>query len=451
MAPGLRTTSRDALDAAVGRAIAEATIDNSRARGIVRRSAGAHPASKRIEAARLSRLAVSRSAVRCPPSAKVARPTLSHHPVSITVLSEVRGPRLYVRRDDRRECLLGNDPCERFDAYSVFGAADTAVHAVYCDARRPCVSAVARTEQGAATASRISRRDRGREHFDIYFTPGDQRGGRWRGAQWSSGGTAALADASSPIARSATADPAASHPNSNRPTSFRTWSTKQPADSPSRSDGESCCPWPARWLTPTVIGTSSCTCFRWRCRGRRGQRAMKPAAALVRRRDGRGYLARAADASTAMWCAMPRGVTRCLRSDDLDNPAYFPYRWGHAFWARCVAGRWGDGASFGGCSSPLPNPACARPPGVLGRSTTALTQEWHAAIRQAYAPVLEVTSTRAVGARVAFGGASSRGDLNVGPAISPDGRVIAFLSGRGTLLGPICIADAQSGRILRLG
>jgi WD40-like Beta Propeller Repeat/Peptidase of plants and bacteria len=156
----------------------------------------------------------------------------------------------------------------------------------------------------------------------------------------------------------------------------------------------------------------------------------------------------AADASTAMWLRDAARRDALPSIDDLDNPAYFPYRWGHAFWAY-VAGRWGDGVIRRLFVAAAESGVRAATESVLGRSTAALTQEWHAAIRQAYAPVLEVTSTRAVGARVAFGGASSRGDLNVGPAISPDGRVIAFLSGRGIFSVDLYIADAQSGRILR--
>ena len=48
-------------------------------------------------------------------------------------------------------------------------------------------------------------------------------------------------------------------------------------------------------------------------------------------------------------CATRRGRTRTRKSrpetlptiKDLDNPKYFPYRWGQALWAY-VAGRWGD-------------------------------------------------------------------------------------------------------------
>jgi hypothetical protein len=68
VAPGLRTTSREALDTAVGRAIAEGDAITAALAGS---SADQRVLSllERIEAARLSRLAVS-SAVRCPPSPK---------------------------------------------------------------------------------------------------------------------------------------------------------------------------------------------------------------------------------------------------------------------------------------------------------------------------------------------------------------------------------------------
>lgn len=68
VAPGLRTTSREALDTAVGRAIAEG---DAIAAALAGSSAEQRVLAvlERIDAARLSRLAVS-SAVRCPPAAK---------------------------------------------------------------------------------------------------------------------------------------------------------------------------------------------------------------------------------------------------------------------------------------------------------------------------------------------------------------------------------------------
>ena len=44
---------------------------------------------------------------------------------------------------------------------------------------------------------------------------------------------------------------------------------------------------------------------------------------------------------TAMWLRDAVRTGTLPTVDDLDKPEFFPYRWGHAFWAY-VAGRWGD-------------------------------------------------------------------------------------------------------------
>src|SRR5712692_8685229 len=47
------------------------------------------------------------------------------------------------------------------------------------------------------------------------------------------------------------------------------------------------------------------------------------------------------DPNTAMWLRDAVRQEKLPSIDDLDNPKYFPYRWGQAFWAY-VGGRWGD-------------------------------------------------------------------------------------------------------------
>src|SRR5262245_6153054 len=47
------------------------------------------------------------------------------------------------------------------------------------------------------------------------------------------------------------------------------------------------------------------------------------------------------DANTAMWLRDAARKERLPDIKDLDNPKYFPYRWGQAFWAY-VGGRFGD-------------------------------------------------------------------------------------------------------------
>src|SRR6266545_2261251 len=47
------------------------------------------------------------------------------------------------------------------------------------------------------------------------------------------------------------------------------------------------------------------------------------------------------DSNTAMWLRDAARKEPLPSIKDLDNPKYFPYRWGQAFWAY-VGGRWGD-------------------------------------------------------------------------------------------------------------
>src|SRR5437667_3902435 len=47
------------------------------------------------------------------------------------------------------------------------------------------------------------------------------------------------------------------------------------------------------------------------------------------------------DPNTAMWLRDAVRSGKLPTIDELDNPKYFPYRWGQAFWAY-VGGKWGD-------------------------------------------------------------------------------------------------------------
>src|SRR5215213_3257690 len=113
---------------------------------------------------------------------------------------------------------------------------------------------------------------------------------------------------------------------------------------------------------------------------------------------------------------------------DLDNGRYFPYRWGQAFWAY-VAGRFGDdvigqmlstAAAAGGDT----DVAIEK---ILGLKTDELSTAWQESIRQAYQPVLAARMPPSeIGRKVIGAGDRLGSDLNVGPAISPDGKWIAF-------------------------
>jgi Tol biopolymer transport system component len=162
------------------------------------------------------------------------------------------------------------------------------------------------------------------------------------------------------------------------------------------------------------------------------------------------------DPNTAMWLRDAiRGNedTKQAREklpaiEDLDNPKYFPYRWGQAFWAY-VAGRYGDDVirrmlAMGAAAGDY-NVAIER---VLGIKTKELSNDWHDAMRRAYAPVLAATTPPEELGRIVISSKGFGGDLNVGPALSPDGKYVAFLSTRSIFSTDLFVADTSDGRIV---
>jgi WD40 repeat protein len=155
------------------------------------------------------------------------------------------------------------------------------------------------------------------------------------------------------------------------------------------------------------------------------------------------------DPTTAMWLRDAAQQDKLPSLDQLDDPKYFPYRWGHAFWAY-VGGRWGDqvirqmlgiAASAGTVDVAIEK--------VLGIKAKELSSDWQTAIRQAYHPVFNSTTPARETGRLVIKGTDFGGDLNVGPALSPDGRWIAFLSSRSFFSTDLYVADAAIGRIAR--
>src|SRR5262245_14049194 len=113
---------------------------------------------------------------------------------------------------------------------------------------------------------------------------------------------------------------------------------------------------------------------------------------------------------------------------ELDRGKYFPYQWGHAVFAY-IAGR------FGGPSIPrLLNAALASGnvreaiEASLHVTAEELSRDWHAALRQLYMPVLSASDPPPQSSRLAIKEPEPTTTLNFGPALSPDGRWMVFLS-----------------------
>jgi hypothetical protein len=155
------------------------------------------------------------------------------------------------------------------------------------------------------------------------------------------------------------------------------------------------------------------------------------------------------DANTAMKLRDAVRYDRLPSIHELASPDYFPYQWGHAVWAY-IAGRYGDtalprllrvAAASGNVDAAFRS--------VLGISEQELSDDWHDAIRAAYAPVLAAAVPLDATERRLIRAEGLGADLNVGPALSPDGRWIAFLSSRSVFSTDLYVADAATGRIVR--
>ena len=134
------------------------------------------------------------------------------------------------------------------------------------------------------------------------------------------------------------------------------------------------------------------------------------------------------DGNTAMWVrdALARG--RMPSIDKLDDPEFFPYRYGHAFWAY-LAGRWGDRAVGDMLRATGPQGDIERAmSAVLGVDEETFTREWHAETLRTYLPLLETTERPDAFGRALIAGDDGEGEMNISPALSPDGRRVVFLS-----------------------
>jgi Tol biopolymer transport system component len=155
------------------------------------------------------------------------------------------------------------------------------------------------------------------------------------------------------------------------------------------------------------------------------------------------------DANTAMWIRDASAREAMPTIERLDDPDFFPYRYGHAFWAY-VAGRYGDAAVGDMLRATGPQGDIEQAiQAVLGTDEETLTAEWHAATTRTYAPFFETTRKPDTFGRRIIAKDGSGGEINVSPALSPDGKRVVFLSERSLFSIDMFVADVATGKVTR--
>lgn len=156
----------------------------------------------------------------------------------------------------------------------------------------------------------------------------------------------------------------------------------------------------------------------------------------------------AVDPNTALWMRdAVQGGKELPEIKHLDNPKYFPYRWGQALWAY-IAGRYGDqviremlrAAGRGGRVD-------AAIQAVLQTNSKELSAAWHQALREHYDPVLRATVPVKEQAALLVSQKSQGGEYNTSPVLSPDGKQMIFFSSRDLFAIDLYLADAHTGAV----
>ncbi|GIW51430.1 MAG: peptidase S9 [Gemmatimonadales bacterium] len=130
------------------------------------------------------------------------------------------------------------------------------------------------------------------------------------------------------------------------------------------------------------------------------------------------------------------------------NSSIFPYRFGHAIMA-FIGERWGDGA-IGELLHAVATAGLQQ--GIrraLGISMNDLSEEWRESVQRAYLPqIAELDKAHKVGNPL-LNRRRSGGTVHVSPALSPDGKEIAYFSEGNSFFIDLYLADGETGRVKR--
>ena len=152
-----------------------------------------------------------------------------------------------------------------------------------------------------------------------------------------------------------------------------------------------------------------------------------------------------ADAHTMMWVRDAARHERLPTLEQLDDPRFFPYRYGHALWSY-LAARFGDSVIGQVLRTPARGGVLARLERATGVAADPLTRDWHASVYAALEGLAADGLAESPGRLLALDGDAR---LHVAPAISPDGGRVMFISERDRLSLDLFMADARSGEVIR--
>ena len=130
------------------------------------------------------------------------------------------------------------------------------------------------------------------------------------------------------------------------------------------------------------------------------------------------------------------------------DPRIFPYHFGHALLAY-VGEKWGDEAIGQILQASVSSGVEGGFKRALGITLDDLSSEWRDAVQTTYLPQLADHYRARRIAQPLLTEKRSEGTLHLAPALSPDGRDIAYFSEKNSFFVDLYLADAETGRVKR--
>ncbi len=152
------------------------------------------------------------------------------------------------------------------------------------------------------------------------------------------------------------------------------------------------------------------------------------------------------DNRTSMWMrdAVINDDVPTLKEMTRKQGEYFPYRYGHAFWAY-VTGVWGDNVMQPLFYQSLKSGMDFSFKVHLGVDADSLSVLWDNAMKDHYNPFFK--DTIAPLGKVMFN-TESAGEINLSPVLSPDGKKITFLSNKKVINIDLLLAETENAKIV---
>src|SRR2546425_1221534 len=157
----------------------------------------------------------------------------------------------------------------------------------------------------------------------------------------------------------------------------------------------------------------------------------------------------ALDPETAMWLRDASLEGHLPTIQQLTNdPRVFPYRFGQAVFAY-IGEKWGDEAIGEILQATVTSGVEGAFKRALGLSLDQLSDEWRDAVQTTFLPQLGDHYRARRIAQPLLTEKRSQGTLHVAPALTPDGKDIAYFSEKNNFFIDLYLADAETGRVKR--